>query len=307
MQQKSLIADLILLLVALVWGTTFVIVKNATSTMPPYSFLGVRFLLGAAVLALIIAIWRRNTWKTIDRSLLLAGTLAGVWLFAGYAFQTFGLQYTTASKSGFITGLSVVLVPMFSVWILKQKPRKQTILGIIVATIGLALLSLDKAEAANLGDFLTLLCAASFGMHIITVGKYASRFDAFSFALVQITTVGILNLIGAFLFEPWQKTLSISILTDAQVFVALLVTAILATTLAFVAQSQFQKFTTASRTALIFSTEPVFAAGAAFLWAGETLSPQALIGCAGILAGMLIAELGGHDDPGPKKRAWSEA
>lgn len=294
MAKKSHIADLILLLVTFFWGATFVLVKEAIETMPPFTFLGVRFAIAAIILYLILLLLKRNLLQ-FDKGMLKAGLVLGTWLFLGYVFQTFGLQYTSASKAGFITGLSVVLVPLFSVWMLGMKPKRATIIGVGAATVGLGLLSLNRVETANFGDFLVFLCAISYAMHIIMMGKYAPKYKALPLALAQITTVAVLNLICALIFEPWQESLQPQILFDPGVDFALLITAVFATALAFVAQSQFQKFTTPTRTALIFSTEPVFGAITAYLWANERLGGQAIIGCLLILAGMLMAELGGTD------------
>lgn len=294
MVRKSLLADMVLLVVTFSWGATFVLVKEAIETMPPFTFLGVRFAIAAILLYLILLLFKREQLQ-FDNGILKAGTVLGFWLFAGYIFQTLGLQYTSASKAGFITGLSVVLVPLFSVWLLRIKPKRATVIGVGTATAGLALLSLDKVEAANFGDFLVLLCALSYAMHIIMMGKFAPKFKALPLALTQITAVAIFNLAGALLFEPWQSALAKDVLFNPSVDLALIITAVFATGLAFVAQSQFQKFTTPTRTALIFSTEPVFAAVTAYFWADERLSGQGIIGALLILAGMLMAELGGSD------------
>ncbi|MFC4767530.1 DMT family transporter [Effusibacillus consociatus] len=294
MAKKSLVADLILLLVTFSWGATFVLVKVAIDTMPPFTFLAIRFAIAAALIFLILLLFKRAHLQT-DKGLLKAGLVLGFWLFAGYAFQTFGLKYTTASKAGFITGLSVVLVPLFSVWLLRMKLKRPTIIGVITATAGLALLSLDKVEAADFGDALMFLCALSYAMHILLMGKYAPRFKALPLAMYQIAAVAIFNSIGALLVEPWQKAFTKEVLFNPTVDAAIVICAVFATALAFVAQSQFQKFTTPTRTALIFSTEPVFAAVTAYLWADERLSGQAVLGCLFILSGMLFAELGGTD------------
>lgn len=294
MARKSLVADLILLLVTFFWGATFVLVKEAIDTMPPFTFLGVRFAIAAVLIFLILLVFKRDQ-LTMDKGLLKSGAVLGFWLFAGYAFQTFGLQYTTASKAGFITGLSIVLVPLFSVWLLRLKPKRATIAGVAAATIGLGFLSLDRVEAANIGDFLVFLCALSYAMHIIMMGKYAPRHHALPLAMYQIAAVSVFNTLGALLFEPWQQSFTKEVLLNPTVDLALIVCAVFATVFAYVAQTQFQKFTTPSRTALIFSMEPVFAALTAYLWAGERLTVQAVAGCLLILAGMLIAELGGSD------------
>lgn len=301
--KKSYLADLILLGVTFTWGATFVLVKEAIDTMPPFTFLAVRFLLGGLVLALFMAAFFRHTFKGMSKEIWLAGTWLGFWLFAGYAFQTFGLMFTTASKAGFITGLSVVLVPFLSLWLLKHPLKKKALLGVAIATVGLGLLSLNRDLSINVGDLLVFCCALSYGMHITLVGRYTVRFHAMPFALIQILATGVFNAIGAFLFEDYTTAWSPQVLFDAWVLSALLICSVIATAFAFVAQNQFQKFTSPTRTALIFATEPVFAAATGFLVAGDRLTAAQVFGCLLILGGMLFAELGGGQDSEPHAEA----
>lgn len=275
-------------------------VKNAVALLPPFTFNAIRFLMAAVVIGGLALLIHRFRPQTVQQGLMKGGIQIGVWLFAGYAFQTFGLMYTSSSKAGFITGLSIVLVPLFSVWLFRQKIRRQTSLGIVVATVGLFMLSFNRAEMVNGGDILVFFCAISFAMHIVTVGRYARQYPALLLGFVQILTAGILNAFAALIFEmanveqvTRMQMLQTAMLPD--VLSALLVTSLFATAFAFVAQSQFQKYTTATRTALIFSMEPVFAALTAYLWAGEVLSTKATMGALLILLGMILAELGSQD------------
>jgi len=291
--KKSTLADLVLLGVTFTWGATFVLVKEAVDLMPPFMFLGVRFLLGAGILALFMALFFRDTLRGISRDMWLTGSLLGLLLFGGYAFQTFGLLYTTASNAGFITGLSVVLVPLFAFLILRHHVKPNALVGILAATGGLALLSLSGGTfAMNVGDLLVLCCAVCYGLHITLVGKWTSRYHALPFALIQIVSCGVFNVLGGLLFEDYQAALQPDVLFEGTVIAALLICSIIATAIAFVAQNQFQKFTTPTRTALIFATEPVFAAATGYLWAGDRLTAWQWAGCLLILGGMLIAELG---------------
>ena len=299
--KKNYLADLVLLGVTFTWGATFVLVKGAIDTMPPFTFLGTRFLIGGLLLLLFMLAFYRNTLRGLRKDFWIAGTLCGFMLFLGYAFQTFGLLYTTASNAGFITGLSVVLVPLFSLWLLGHKLKRNAMLGVGVATVGLGLLSLTGELGINRGDVLVFFCAISYGMHITLVGRYTHRYHALPFAMVQIVTCGAFNMIGAFLFEDWTAAFAPSVLFDPWVLWSLLICSVIATAVAFVAQNQFQKFTTPTRTALIFATEPVFAALTGYLWANDRLGPLQVVGCLMILGGMLIAELGGqHEDPLPE-------
>ncbi|MGZ4031102.1 MAG: DMT family transporter, partial [Tumebacillaceae bacterium] len=287
--------------VTFTWGATFVLVKEAINTMPPFTFLGVRFLIGALLLALFMLLFNRSSLKNLNKEIWIAGTILGFTLFLGYAFQTFGLQYTSASKSGFITGLSVVMVPFMSLWLLRHRLKRNAMFGVAVATVGLGLLSLNKNLDVNFGDVLTFLCAVSFGLQIVLVGRYAPKFQAFPLAMIQILTCGLFNLIGAVLFEDYTTAFSPAVLLNSSVLSALLICSVIATAVAFVAQNQFQKFTTPTRTALIFATEPVFAAVIGYFWANDHLTLAQIIGCLCILAGMLIAEIGGnHEDSEPQ-------
>ncbi|HEU4965072.1 MAG TPA: DMT family transporter [Bacilli bacterium] len=299
-KKKAYLADLTLLGVTFTWGTTFVLVKEAINTMPPFTFLGVRFLFAAVLLGLFMLLFYRKSFQNLGAGIWGAGIWLGFWLFAGYAFQTFGLIYTTASKAGFITGLSVVMVPFLSLWLLRHRLKRNALIGVGIATVGLAFLSLNKGLDINLGDILVFFCAISYGMHITLVGKYAPKYGAFPLTLIQIVACGVFNLIGAFLFEDWTLAFSPQVLLDGWVFSALLICSLIATALAFLAQNHFQKFTTPTRTALVFATEPVFAALAGYLWADDRLTLLQVIGCLLILAGMLVAEIGGnHEDPDP--------
>lgn len=286
------IADLILLLVAFVWGTTFVLVESAIVFLPPFLFNSIRFLFASFSLLLILLIFYRRLLQTIDWKLIGAGILLGIWLFSGYLFQTVGLIYTTSSKAGFITGLSVVLVPLFSYFLLKQRISRNALLGVILATFGLYLLTFGDVTGVNLGDLLVLFCAISFALQIVCTGKYAPHFATLTLAFVQIMTVAVLSSLGAIITGEWfvlaEQPL---LLLEPVVLFALLICAIPATAFAFVAQTELQKYTTPTRVALIFATEPVFAAITDTWWNGRWLSIIGITGCLFILGGMILAEL----------------
>jgi drug/metabolite transporter (DMT)-like permease len=279
------------LFVTFIWGATFVLVQNAISFLEPLSFNGVRFLLAGLFLLIWLFLFHRPQLKMWNGSLLLSGAFMGFWLFSGYAFQTIGLLYTTSAKAGFITGLSVVLVPLFAFFLLKQKPKANAIFGVLIAAIGLYLLTMNGELSVNKGDLLVFLCAVSFGMHIVITGKYSSQFPTLLLTITQIFTVAILCVIAAFFFEDWTQMLNGAILQKTEVWPALLITSLLATAFAFLVQTNFQKYTTATRVALIFAMEPVFAALTAYIWANERLTISALVGCLLILLGMILAEL----------------
>jgi drug/metabolite transporter (DMT)-like permease len=221
---------------------------------------------------------------------LIAPLLMGLALFAGYAFQTFGLRLTTPAKAGFITGMSVVIVPVVSTLLLRQRLARGVWLGVALAAAGLALLSLQIADPAsadlsvNPGDLLVLGCALAFACQILLTGRFAPRYDPLLLTFGQIVVVALLAGIAGLLLE------SPPVPTGSVLFAAAF-TGVLATSLAFGIQTTAQRFTSPTRTALIYSTEPMFAAIFSFLLIGEVLGLRQLVGCALILAGMITAEI----------------
>ena len=295
--KKPIFADISLLFVTFVWGTTFVLVQNAIGLLEPFSFNGVRFLAAALLLLLWLVIFERKQLAFLNSKIMASGFFIGFWLFLGYATQTVGLLYTTTSKAGFITGLSVVFVPLFSLFLLKQFPSRNAVVGVSIATIGLFLLTMTDVSSLNIGDGLVFICAVSFALHIIFTGKYSSKYPTLLLTVIQLSTVAILSILSALLFEDWRKSFNVSVLLSKDVIIALVITSVFATALAFLIQTNFQKYTTATRVALIFAMEPVFAAIAGYYWAAERLSYSALFGCLLIFAGMIFAELPANKFP----------
>lgn len=302
--KRQVLADLILLGVTFVWGTTFLLVQKAIDALPPYSFLFVRFFL-ASLLLLIILLWQQykspqKHTLTLNRSTLLAGSILALWLFIGYAFQTIGLIYTTSSKAGFITGLSVVLVPIFTFFVLRIRPKLPAIIGVILASFGLFFLAFGdqisdgtivESLNVNTGDMLVFFCTIGFALQIVFTGKYASNHNVLLLTVLELGIVAILSLIFAIFTEDLTPLLSLSTYAHPMVILALIVTAFFGTALAFLAQTHFQKYTTPTRVALIFAMEPIFAALTGVVFGGEVLTVIMIIGCALIFLGMILAEL----------------
>jgi drug/metabolite transporter (DMT)-like permease len=273
-------ANLSLLSVALVWGATFVVVKRATEDLPVFPFLGIRFAI--AFLTLLPFVWSQRA--DLTRLNILKGLGLGTILFLGYVAQTIGLQYTTASNAGFITGLGVVLVPVIVAITTRQLPRPSLVAGIISASLGLAFLSLGENFSINPGDPIVLICAVFFALQIFLVGRYAPTENATILTAGQVLAVSLLSGLFSLIFP--QESLNFT----SYAWFGILLTAIPATSLALFIQTKMQQFTTPTQTALILSTEPVFSAIFAFLLAGEILTPRGLAGAALVLAGMLISE-----------------
>jgi drug/metabolite transporter (DMT)-like permease len=301
-RRRQLIGDAALLLVTLIWGSTFVMVKDAVAHVPVFSFLALRFVFAALALLPFVLLRQRNARaKTLggkaspprlraSAPLLLravAPLLIGIALFAGYAFQTAGLLLTTPAKAGFITGLSVVIVPVFAALILRQSPSRNVWLGVGLAVVGLGLLTLQAGLHVESGDLLVLCGAAAFAAHILLTGHFAPRYDALWLTLGSIVTVALLSGAAALIFDrPFEPAIFAPNVLFAAIF-----TGVFATSVAFALQTQAQQFTTSTHTALIFAAEPVFAGLFSFLLIGEVLGPQQVFGGILILAGMVVAEI----------------
>ncbi|SMP61287.1 DMT family transporter [Anoxynatronum buryatiense] len=273
-------ANLALLGVSMLWGSSFVISKNTLDHLQTFNFLAIRFILSGMICSIIFY----KKMLTLNRRTMLHGTIIGTVLFFAYGLWAYGLNFTTASKSGFIIGFSVVIVPLLSALILKKIPPRASIAGALVALIGLALLSLDGSAPLQKGDLFTLAAAFLFALHIITIGKFTLTADSFALAIVQISVVGLLSLPVTLI---WETPV---IPTAGTVWLNLALLIVLSTAVAYIVMNHMQKYTTPTQTALIFTTEPVFAAVFAFMLLGETLKPQGVVGSILILCGMIIAE-----------------
>jgi drug/metabolite transporter (DMT)-like permease len=280
-------ADLALVLVALVWGATFVVVKRALTEISTFYFLAIRFSLASlCLLALFSGAFRAVGAQEVWRG-LRGGAAAGVFLWLGYTLQTFGLKYTTAGKSGFLTGFFVVLVPVLAAVIFRKRPQWIEVAGILVATAGIFLLTLPSVHGelhVNPGDLLTIGCAVAYAFHLLVLGYYSQRERVEAVALGQIATTALLS-ISALAFERPR------VAWGGNVIFALIVTAVFATAAAFTVQTWAQRYTTPTRTALIFALEPVFALATAVLVGGEALTVPGVVGGTFIVAGILAVEL----------------
>ena len=275
-------AEFALVGVTIIWGTTFVVVKSALADVSVFVFLALRFTLAAVALGLIY----RNAFR---RSSIRPGLLAGGLLFTAYVFQTLGLEYTTPSKSAFLTGLSIPMVPLASSCVYRVKPRFVEVAGILIATIGMALMTVSPSDSLqtgmNRGDLLSFLCAVTFALHIVVIGHYSPIIGHESLSVMQIAVAATAGLVLFGVAGPVRFHL-----TPAVAW-ALLVTGLLATALAFTTQAWAQKYTSASRAALIFALEPVVAWVTSWLLTGETLGNRGKVGAGAILAGILLVEM----------------
>ncbi len=285
--RRQAMADGMLVFITLIWGSTFVLVKDMLVHVSPLTLLAVRFTIGAIALVLLAALTGRL--RGLSMRELGAGSLIGLALAAAYIFQTVGLKYTTASNAGFLTGLSVVLVPIFGIPILKQVPERWAWLGVLCSTIGLALLSLfNYGTGINIreGDPIVFGCAVTFALQIVLISRMTTWADPVRVALVQVLVTALITGVGAALFEQPSQGLSAE-LWAGLVFLGLMVTAF-----TVLVQVSVQRLTSAVHAALIFTLEPVFAVIFGMWLQDDRLSLAGWTGAALILAGMLVAELG---------------
>jgi drug/metabolite transporter (DMT)-like permease len=274
------VATLLLVLVTAIWGATFVIVKHAVSRMPVMDFLAWRF--GIAAIVMFLA--RPRSVLSLDARGRRVGVVLGLALGGGYVAQTIGLQHTPASISGFITGLFVVFTPLCAAVLLHRRLDRMTWLAVVLATVGLGLISLRGFSIGG-GEALALLCAFAFGLHIVGLGEWSPSYDAAGLAVVQLTTVALLSIVIA-------APSSLAPPPDAAVWGAVLVTAIAATALAFFIQTWAQSHLAPTRAAVVMTMEPVFAGIFGVAFGGDTLGARTLAGAALVLVAMYAVELG---------------
>jgi drug/metabolite transporter (DMT)-like permease len=276
---KTLKADLALIGVTGIWGCTFLLVQNALHDVSPILFLGLRFAVAACALYLLYR-------KRLVRAAVVPGIAAGLFLFTGYAFQTVGLQYTTASKSAFLTTLSVPMVPLAGALVYRLVPKPFELLGVVVATVGMVLLTAPSSFAGiGRGDWLSFLCAVAFAGQVVAVSHAAGKGNFETLAFVQMLTASVLSFASFSLLETPHIHWTPGVIS------AVLLTGLLASALAFSVQAWAQQFTSVTRAAIIYSLEPVFAWITSWWLIGERLGLKESAGAALILLGILTVEL----------------
>lgn len=282
MTNTRLRADLALVGTAFIWGATFVVVKRALDDISSVLFLTLRFTLAAAMLA----VYFRRGWVP-KREHLVPGVLVGACLGVGYAFQTVGLETTSPANAGFLTGFYIPLVPVLGAIYFRRAPAFSEAAGVVVATLGIGLLTWPEGTGLSFrsGDLFVLAGAVSFAFHILFTGHYSKFVPYSSLSFLQIAVAALAGWATFWWVEPAR------VVWSPAVVAALVTTALFATAIALAVQSWAQKHTTATRTALIFALEPVFAWVTSYFWTGEVLTLRATCGAAAVLAGILLVEL----------------
>jgi len=286
------LATIILVLVTAAWGSSFILMKNVAADVSALAFLTLRF--GMAGLILAAVFWKKLrdfNKKTILHSFVLGALLCGYMVL-----QVFGLRFTSASNSGFITSTSVLMVPFLSAWFLKKKASKSNLIGVALAVIGLLFITgvLHDFTALNKGDFCTFLCAICVAIHIIAADLYVKEDDGLLLGIGQTLAAAVLSLGAWFFTEP---KVFFSVDYTPTLITSVLLTAVFCTAFAFTCQVAMQKYVAPSRVAVIFTLEPVFAYMYALVIPGpggltEPLTLFKVVGSILIVGGTIISEIG---------------
>jgi len=298
---KKYIGEGALLFNTLIWGGTFALIKNAFTDISPLLFLGLRF--GLATLIFLPFVY--SQLKTANKKTLIAGSILGLFYFAGFATQSVGLNLTTATKSGFITGTFIIFIPILQLIIERRKPKWFNMLSVFLVLIGLIMLS-SKGENAldfiqqlgsdfNLGDLLTLICALLFAFQVVYVDVFTKKYDYLPMVFVQLLITGLGGFVFSFFFsitslEEVRLTVNLNVVT------AILYTSIFASIITTIIQLKYQKTVSPTKAGIIFSIEPIFAAVFAYFLLSEKISNFGFVGCVFIFIGVIFSEIFSRKD-----------
>jgi len=289
MKTQEIRADLIMLLAAAIWGFAFVAQREGMETMGPFLFNTARFFIGTVFLLPIV--WylskknkSQNNKETSTKKLLFAGFIAGLFLFLAASFQQVGIQYTTAGKAGFITGLYIFFVPLIGIFF-GQRTGSGTWLGAFIAVIGLYFLSINDDFSIARGDLFQLICAIFFAAHILVIGYVAKSMDPLKLSLIQYFVSAVLSFFIAIAIEviTWEMIVDTAI--------PLLYAGIMSIAIGYTLQVVAQQHAKSSHAAIILGLEGAFAVLGGWLILDENLSTRGLLGCGLMLSGMFLSQL----------------
>jgi len=285
MKSDTLKSDLLLLLAASIWGLAFVAQRVGMEHVGPFTFNGLRFVLGGLSLLPFVWMSRKRIYEGSDKDLIKSGMVSGVVLFAGISFQQVGIVYTTAGKAGFITGLYVVMVPIIGLFLRQTRTGAGTWAGAVLASIGMYLLSVNRNMDINFGDMLVFFSAICFACHMIVIERFCTRFSTAALSLVQCGVCSVLSLSVALVFETF-------VLEDIlKITIPLIYGGVFSVGVAYSLQIFGQKNSPASHAAIILCLESVVAALGGWIILHELLSGRAVFGCVLMLTGMLVSQL----------------
>lgn len=277
-----MLAKPMLFAAALIWGTSFFIMKNALDAVPVFFLLAIRFTAGAVLLALVCA----RRWKAFTPDYLWRGAIMGGFLCLAYSVQTFGLSMTTPSKNAFLTAVYCVLVPFLTWAVVKKRPDRYNIAAALLCVTGVGLVSLNEQLSINTGDLLTLVCAIFYASHIVAVEKVSSGKDITLLTVFQFAFAGLFAWIGGALTETFPA----QALTDPQVFLPLAYLCVMATTVALLFQNVGQVWSDPASASVILSLESVFGVLFSVIFYGDPVTPRLLMGFVLIFVAVVCSE-----------------
>lgn len=284
MKNQRMLGNILLLSAALIWGTSFFILKNTLDAVPVCGLLGVRFTVGFVLLSIIF----HKKWRQLNRKLLGHGVLCGVLLGAAYVVQTFGLSGTTPGKNAFLTAVYCVLTPFVWWLIFRKRPSGRNWIAAVMCLGGIGLVSLDGDLSMSAGDALTLCSGLLYALHIVAVSHYGrSGDDPVVLTNLQFATSAVICWVLSAMTEAWPSAV------PGQAWLALGYLSVMCTTVAMLLQNLGQSMTTASSAAILLSLESVFGVLFSVLFAGERPTVRLIIGFAVIFAAVLVSELQG--------------
>ena len=289
-------SEFVLLFITLLWGATFTIVKESLHDINPMLFIALRFSLATIFILPFVYKYKLH----FQYSSVKAGMILGALMFFSFAAQTIGLKFTTATKSGFLTGTLVVLIPIFQYFIEKKKPSTGAIVGVVIVFMGIIFLSsggnsiftflTDLGKNLNQGDVFTLVCAVSFAVHVVLLDVFSKRENIFVLFFMQIAITAFLALLFSFIFNYSQVERIKFVYTDNLIF-GLIYTAFFATIITTALQTKYQQFVQPTNAGIIYSFEPIFAALIAFFALNEKITNFGLVGCFLIFIGLISSEI----------------
>lgn len=277
-QQK---ADIMLALVALIWGGAYLLLKLSLSELQVFNLIGLRFIIAFVIAGIVFnKRLRKVDFKTLKFSFFLAFIL-----FLVYITATYGISMTSVSNAGFLISLTVIFVPIVAIVFLKQKIELKVLFAVVLAVIGIGLLTLNGEVSIGFGDLLCILCAFITAFHILLTGKLTTQVDSISLGVFQLGFVGLFGTVFSFCTE------TVKLPVTPKIWIAVLIMSVFATAAAFIIQTTAQKYTSPAHTSLILSLEPVFCAVFAYIFAGEVLSLNGYIGASILLVSIFMVEL----------------
>ena len=274
-------AELLLFLVATIWAGTFPIVKTAMSIIPPFYFIGIRFLLAAVLFSIIFF----NKLKLNDSSILKAGIVLGFFQMLGFATQTIGMIYATASNSALITGITILIVPFAQYIIIRKPVMFENWIGVIIVITGLYFLTQPHISGINTGDAITIICSFAWAFYIIYVDVYTNKYDIKTLIFIQLWFVVIISFILGFAFEDFSV-----IKFSEETIMSFLYMGILATFVTTILLNDYQKMTTPIRASIIYTWEQPAAVLLSVIFINEQFNLLQIIGGVLMIAGILFSE-----------------